>query len=39
MDGFNAEFWEALDELANHSESVMYRPKGTARPKYPNFIF
>ncbi|MBD5473599.1 MAG: inorganic pyrophosphatase [Lachnospiraceae bacterium] len=32
-------FWETLDSLVNNSEIVIDRPKGTAHPKYPNFIY
>ncbi len=39
MDGINTEFWNAIDELVNRSEIVIDRPKGTAHPKYPNFIY
>ncbi len=39
MDGTNVEFWNAIDELVIHSEIVIDRPKGTAHPKYPNFIY
>lgn len=39
MDNYNAEFWCALDELVNNSEIVIDRPKGTAHPKYSNFIY
>ncbi len=39
MDSCNIEFWNALDELVNNSEIVIDRPKGTAHPKYPNFIY
>ncbi len=39
MDGTNVEFWNAIDELVNRSEIVIDRPKGTAHPKYPNFIY
>lgn len=35
----NREFWEALDELVTSSEIVIDRPKGTAHPKYPDFIY
>ncbi len=35
----NREFWEALDELVTNSEIVIDRPKGTAHPKYPDFIY
>lgn len=35
----NREFWKALDELAANSEIIIDRPKGTAHPKYPNFIY
>lgn len=32
-------FWMALDELVDSSEIVIDRPKGSAHPKYPNFIY
>lgn len=35
----NEEFWNAIDELVNHAEIVIDRPKGTAHPKYPTFIY
>ena len=34
-----SEFWKALDELVNNSEIIIDRPKGTAHPKYPDFIY
>ena len=36
---YNIEFWNALDELVSNSEVVIDRPKGTAHPKYPDFIY
>ena len=39
MNGCNAEFWKALDQLVNDSEIIIDRPKGTAHPKYPDFIY
>lgn len=39
MNEFNTEFWNSLDELIYNSEIVIDRPKGTAHPKYPNFIY
>lgn len=39
MTTFNHEFWNALDELVLHSEIIIDRPKGTAHPKYPDFIY
>ncbi len=39
MDGYNEDFWKALDKLANGSEIVIDRPKGTVHPKYPDFIY
>lgn len=36
---YNDEFWEALDKLVADAEIVIDRPKGTAHPKYPNFIY
>ena len=35
----NIEFWNALDNLVANSEIIIDRPKGTAHPKYPNFIY
>lgn len=35
----NSQFWKALEELVNSSEIVIDRPKGTAHPKYPDFIY
>ncbi len=35
----NCEFWTALDNLVNQSEIVIDRPKGTAHPRYPDFIY
>lgn len=39
MNTFNNDFWRALDSLVNNSEIVIDRPKGTAHPKYPDFIY
>ena len=39
MTGYNEEFWNAMDELVNKSEIVIDRPKGSAHPKYPDFIY
>ena len=39
MDGCNGDFWKALDELVNDSEIIIDRPKGTAHPGYPDFIY
>ncbi len=39
MNRYDEEFWKALDELVNNSEFIIDRPKGTAHPKYPNFIY
>ena len=35
----NSEFWAALDRLVNESEIVIDRAKGTAHPRYPDFIY
>lgn len=35
----NDEFWNALDELVENSEIVIDRPKGTAHPRFPDFIY
>ena len=39
MDTNNEDFWKALDELVNNSDIIIDRPKGTAHPKYPDFIY
>ena len=39
MDGYNEDFWKALDELVNSSEIVIDRPRGSAHPRLPNFIY
>ena len=39
MDGYNEDFWKALDELVSNSEIVIDRPKGSAHPRFPNFIY
>lgn len=35
----NEAFWNALDTLVHESETVIDRPKGTAHPKYLDFIY
>ena len=39
MNSLDNSFWGTLDSLVNNSEIVIDRPKGTAHPKYPNFIY
>ena len=39
MEGYNEDFWDALDELVSNSEIVIDRPKGSAHPRFPNFIY
>lgn len=34
-----SEFWHALDELVEKSEIVIDRPKGSAHPRYPEFVY
>ena len=35
---YNEDFWNALDELVSSSEIVIDRPKGSAHPRFPEFI-
>ncbi|MGL5675811.1 MAG: inorganic pyrophosphatase [Cellulosilyticaceae bacterium] len=35
----NQAFWETLETLVDESEIVIDRPKGTAHPRYPDFIY
>ena len=39
MNDYNEDFWNALDELVNTSEIVIDRPKGSAHPRFPDFIY
>ncbi len=39
MHEFDKSFWEAIDNLVEQSEIVIDRPKGSAHPKYPKFIY
>ncbi len=36
---FDNSFWAAIDTLVSQSEIVIDRPKGSAHPKYPDFIY
>jgi inorganic pyrophosphatase len=35
----DAHFWLALDQLIASSEITVDRPKGSAHPRYPDFIY
>ena len=39
MDGYNEDFWKAIDELVSNSEIVIDRHRGSAHPRFPNFIY
>ena len=39
MNQYNDDFWQALDALVAGSPIVIDRPKGTAHPRYPDFIY
>ncbi len=39
MDGYNEDFWKALDELVSNSIIVIDRPRGSAHPRFPDFIY
>ena len=36
---YDNDFWEALDLLADNSEIVIDRPKGSVHPEYPDFVY
>jgi len=36
---YNDAFWNAIDELVSNSEIVIDRPKGSAHPRFPDFIY
>lgn len=35
----NPAFWQALETLVGGSEIVVDRPKGSAHPRYPDFVY
>ena len=35
----NMDFWNTIDKLLEESEIVIDRPKGTAHPRYPDFVY
>lgn len=35
----NSRFWEALEEIVNTSSVIIDRPKGSAHPRFPKFIY
>lgn len=35
----NNEFWTAVEKIVAESKIIIDRPKGTAHPKFPNFIY
>ncbi len=39
MNGYDSDFWNALDELVSNSKIIIDRPKGTVHPQYPNLIY
>ncbi len=39
MHNFDESFWKAIDTLVSQSEIIIDRPKGSAHPKYPDFIY
>ena len=39
MNAYNEEFWHAIDELIEKSEIVIDRPKGSAHPRFLEFIY
>ena len=39
MHNCDVDFWNAIDELVNGSEIVIDRPKGSAHPRFPDFIY
>lgn len=35
----NSEFWQKLDQVLKASDIVIDRPKNSAHPRYPDFIY
>ena len=32
-------FWNAIDKIVSESKIVIDRPKGTAHPRFPDFVY
>ena len=39
MNTCDTQFWAALDKLIQGSEIVIDRPRGSAHPRYPDYIY
>ena len=39
MNTYDIQFWNALDVLVDESEIVIDRPRGSAHPRYPDYIY
>lgn len=39
MNTYDIQFWNALDALVGESEIVIDRPRGSAHPRYPDYIY
>ena len=39
MEDYNEDFWKAVDELVSNSDIIIDRPKGSAHPRFPDFIY
>ena len=39
MTTHDTQFWSALDTLVRQSEIVIDRPRGSAHPRYPDFVY
>jgi len=39
MNGFDEAFWCAIDELIASCEIVIDRPRGSAHPRFPDFVY
>lgn len=35
----NDRFWDRLDALIQQSEIIIDRPRGTAHPRYPEYLY
>ena len=39
FNNFDESFWQSMETLVTSSEITIDRPKGTAHPRYPDFIY
>lgn len=39
LNNYDESYWKRIDDLVHHTQWVIDRPKGSAHPRYPDFIY